>query len=120
MRKAILVVEDDPAIGDVLQLMLSDAGYTVELQRDGQAALQMTEPFPDLLLLDIRLSGTDGRTICQHIKGKPATRHIPIILLSAQKETPYMAKDAGADDFLAKPFEMEEVLALVARYLGGG
>ncbi|HEY4387167.1 MAG TPA: response regulator transcription factor [Ktedonobacteraceae bacterium] len=119
MRKKILVVEDDAAIGDVLYEMLSDAGYAVELQMDGQAALQIHEPFPDLLFLDIRLSGSDGRTICQYIKAKPATRHIPIILLSTYKDMQRIAKDVGADDFLTKPFEMEDVLALVTNYLGG-
>ncbi|HEU5375545.1 MAG TPA: response regulator [Ktedonobacteraceae bacterium] len=90
MRKTILVVEDDAAIGEVLHLMLLDAGYVVELQMDGQTTLQMAEPFPDLLFLDIRLSGTDGRAMCQHLKGPPATRHIPIILLSAFGYSPSM------------------------------
>jgi CheY-like chemotaxis protein len=120
MQKRILVVDDDPAIGEVLQLMLEDAGYAVEIQMDGQVAQQMQEPFPDLLFLDIRVSGSNGQTICQHLKSQDATHHIPIILLSAHKDTQRMAKDAGADDFLAKPFEMEDVLALVAKYAGSG
>ena len=65
MGKSILVVDDDPAIGEVLQLMLEGAGYTeVDIQLDGQAAQQMVEPFPDLLFLDIRVSGSDGQAIC--------------------------------------------------------
>jgi DNA-binding response OmpR family regulator len=120
MRKRILVVEDDSAIGDVLYEMLEDAGYAVEIQVDGQAVQQMTEPFPDLLFLDIRLSGTDGRTICGQLKSQEATHHIPIIILSAHKDTQYMARDAGAEDFLVKPFEMGDLLALVAKYLGNG
>lgn len=89
MRKRILVVDDDAAIGEVLQLMLEDAGYEVEIQTDGQSAQQMIEPFPDLLFLDIRVSGADGRAICRHLKSQPATRHIPIILLSAHQDTPW-------------------------------
>lgn len=118
MRKTILVVDDDAAICEVLQLMLEDAGYAVEIQPDGQAVEQMVEPFPDLVFLDIRVSGTDGRDICQHLKGQDATRHIPIILLSAHTEIQRIAEDAGADDFLTKPFQMEEVLFLAAHYLG--
>jgi CheY-like chemotaxis protein len=118
MRKKILVVEDDPDIGDMLQLILEERGYVVELQVDGQVVQEMQEPFPDLLFLDIRLAGTDGRTICRQLKGNPATHHIPIILLSAHNGMQDTARDAGAEMFLAKPFEMEELLALAAHYLG--
>jgi len=118
MRKKILVADDDPSIGDMLQIMLEDAGYEVETQVHGQAVQQIQAPFPDLLFLDIRLSGMDGRTICHYLKHQEATYHIPIIILSAHKDTQHMAKNAGADDFLEKPFEMEDLLALVAKYLG--
>jgi len=117
MRKKILVVDDDAAIVDVLQLILEDAGYAVEIQMDGHMVQHLQEPFPDLLLLDIRLSGTDGQTICKQLKQQETTHHIPIIILSAHKEMQRIARDAGADNFLAKPFEMEELLALVATYL---
>ncbi|HVB72112.1 MAG TPA: response regulator transcription factor [Ktedonobacteraceae bacterium] len=120
MRKRILVAEDDAGIGEMLHEMLEDAGYEVEIQVDGQAVQQMAEPFPDLLFLDIRLSGTDGRTICRQLKSQEATHHLPIILLSAHKDTRQMARDAGADDFLAKPFEMGDLLALVAKYVERG
>ena len=118
MRKRILIVDDDAAIGEVLQMMLEDAGYAVEIQMDGQRAQQMTEPFPDLLFLDIRVSGTDGRAICRHLKSQEAARHMPIILLSANQYIPRMATEAGADDFLEKPFAMGDVLALAEKYLG--
>lgn len=120
MPKRILIVDDDVAIGEVLQLMLEDAGYVVEIQLDGQAAQHMQEPFPDLLFLDIRVSGTDGRTICQYLKSQDATHHIPIILLSAHKDIQRIAREASADDFLAKPFQMDDMLALTAKYLGSG
>jgi CheY-like chemotaxis protein len=118
MRKRILVVDDDAAIGEVLRLMLEDAGYEVEIQTNGQIAQQMIEPLPDLLFLDIRVSGTDGRAICQYLKSQPATRHMPIILLSAHQDTQRMAREVGADDFLAKPFAMADLLACAAKYLG--
>lgn len=118
MPKRILVADDDPGIGDMLQIMLEDAGYEVEIEVNGQAVQQMIEPFPDLLILDIRLSGTDGRTICEQLKRQPATRYIPIILLSAHKDTQQIAREAGADAFLMKPFEMADLLAFVAQYVG--
>lgn len=115
--KKILVADDDLAIGDVLQLMLEYEGYEVEIQVDGQAVWQLREPFPDLLFLDIRLSGMDGRTICQHLKGQESTQHIPIIMISANNDMPHIAKESGADAFVEKPFEMENLLALVAHYI---
>ena len=118
MPKRILVADDDPGIGEMLHEMLSDAGYEADIAVNGQAVRQLAEPFPDLLLLDIRLSGTDGRTICEQLKSQPATRHMPIILLSAHKDTQQIARQAGADAFLAKPFEMADLLALVAHYVG--
>ncbi|GAC1662552.1 MAG: hypothetical protein PVS3B3_33850 [Ktedonobacteraceae bacterium] len=98
--------------------MLEEAGYAVQLQVDGQAVQVMQEPFPDLVLLDIRLSGTDGRRICRHLKSQEATQHIPIIFLSAHTDMQQIAKDARADGFLAKPFEMQDLLTLVTKYLG--
>jgi len=118
MSKKILVADDDPGIGDMLQLMLEEAGYNVEIQGDGRAVQQMQEPFPDLLFLDIRLSGTDGRTICRYLKSQEATHALPIIFLSANKDTRQMARDVGADDFLSKPFDMKDLLALITKYLG--
>lgn len=118
MRKRILVADDDPGIGDMLQIMLEDAGYEAEIEVNGHAVQQMAEPLPDLLILDIRLSGTDGRTICEQLKSQPATSHLPIIILSAHKDTQQIAREAGADDFLVKPFEMANLLTLVAKYVG--
>ena len=66
----ILVADDDPGIGDMLREMLEEAGYDVEIQADGHALQQMREPFPDLLLLDIRLSGTDGQSIAALSKAR--------------------------------------------------
>jgi DNA-binding response OmpR family regulator len=120
MSKRILVADDDPGIGDMLQLMLEEAGYDVELQTDGHVVELLAEPLPDLLILDIRLSGTEGGNICRSLKSQEATHALPIILLSAHKDTQQIARDAGADDFLTKPFEMENLLALVAKYLGRG
>lgn len=120
MHKRILVADDDPGIRDMLQMMLEDAGYEVEIEVDGHAVQQMQAPFPDLLFLDIRLSGTDGRTICQQLKSQEATHYLPIIILSASKDMQRLAREAGADDFLAKPFQMGDLLSLVAKYLGSG
>ncbi len=116
MHKKILVADDDPAIVDALRMMLEEEGYDVEIQGNGDAVQNMRAPFPDLLLLDIWLSGMDGRTICRQLKGQTRTRHIPIIIISANKDTRTIAREAGADAFLTKPFEIDDLLTLVAQY----
>ncbi|HEU5380411.1 MAG TPA: response regulator [Ktedonobacteraceae bacterium] len=118
MAKTILIIDDDPGIVDVLQLILEEAGYRVETQMDGHAAEQLTLPLPDLVLLDIRVSGTHGGTLCHQFKSQSATQSIPIILLSAHQEGEQIAREAGADAFLAKPFEMGDILSLTEKYAG--
>lgn len=115
--KKILVADDDPAIVDSLQLMLETMGYEVETTVNGETVKDLRKEFPDLLLLDIWMSGQDGRDICKYLKGKDDTRHIPIIMISANKDTAKIAREAGADDFVAKPFEMDELLSKVAKYV---
>ena len=115
--KKILIAEDDEAIAEMLQLVLEGEGYDVETQADGHVVRMMNGPSPDLLFLDIHLSGIDGRVICRHLKSQERTRHIPIVLISAVKERGEGAKEVGADAFLAKPFEMQDFLTLIADLL---
>lgn len=115
--KKILLADDDPAIVDSMQLMLEMVGYQVETTVDGETVLKMQEELPDLLLLDIWMSGQDGREICKHLKSKKDTQNIPIIMISANKDTAQIAKESGANDFLAKPFEMNDLLAKVEKYI---
>lgn len=117
MKKKILVADDNPAILDALKIMLEEAGYEVETTEDGATAKNMKQPLPDLLLLDIWMSGVDGRDICKHLKIDAATKHIPIIMVSATKNIEQIAKDSGADGFIAKPFQMDHLLATVASYV---
>ncbi len=116
-QKKILIADDDPAILEVLTLFLEDVGYEVEATHDGRS-LQAFEPgTADLLLLDIWMSGWNGRDICRFLKSQEQTRHLPIVLFSASKETERIAREAGADDFLAKPFDLDELLRKIERYL---
>jgi len=115
-KKKILVADDDPAILDAIQIMLEDAGYDVVTSVNGETVYKMEKSFPDLLLLDIWMSGMDGRDICRYLKNQEVTCNIPIIMISANKDTDKMAKDAGANDFLAKPFQMNDLLEKVAKY----
>ena len=116
-KKKILIVDDDPGILDALTLFLEEVGYEVEATDDGTTLRAFPNGHPDLLLLDIWLSGWLGRDICIFLKSQEATKRLPIILVSANKDTESIAREAGADDFLTKPFELDELLAKLERYL---
>jgi DNA-binding response OmpR family regulator len=115
--KSVLIADDDPAIVEALSLMLEDAGYPLRTLQEGETLETMHENLPGVLLLDIWMSGKDGRDICRHLKGQKATQHLPIILVSANNDIKRIAKEAGADDYLAKPFGMKEVLAKIEKYI---
>jgi len=108
----ILVIEDDAAIGRVLQLELEHEGYAVEVARDGLAGLEKALKEPDLVILDLMLPRMDGIEVCKRIRGKSA---VPIIMLTAKDRVPDRVEglDVGADDYMVKPFATEELLARV-------
>lgn len=116
-RGRIVIADDDKAILDSLKLILEDENYEVETSLDGETLLKNRESWPDLILLDIWMSGTDGRDICMYLKKQKETRHIPIIMISANGDGKHIAKSAGADDFLAKPFEMQTLLTMVDKHI---
>ncbi|HLI09722.1 MAG TPA: response regulator [Ktedonobacteraceae bacterium] len=116
-KKKILVADDDPAILDVLQIFLEEVGYEVEVTGNGATLRDFQDGRADLLLLDIWLSGWNGRDICANLKSQEATKRLPIILFSANKGMEKSARAAGAEDFLAKPFELDELLEKIERYL---
>ncbi len=97
--KSILLVEDNASVADALVLLLVEAGYHVEVWVQG-AKFSLQRPFPDLILLDLLLGSMDGQTICQQLKGRGTTRRIPVILMSANQQTPQIAKDPSVNNFL--------------------
>ena len=108
----VLVVEDDPAIARVLELELGEAGYRVEVApagSDGLAAMERDRP--DLVVLDVRLPDMDGLTVCR--RARRSGHDMPILMLTALDRVGdrVVGLDAGADDYLAKPFALEELLA---------
>ena len=113
MGKKILVVEDETALSRVLQAYLSKAGYQVEAAFDGEEAIRkFTSYQPDLVLLDVMLPGIDGWSILQYIRQRSSC---PVIMLTAlgQTEHKLAGLNQGADDYITKPFNAEEVVARV-------
>lgn len=117
MKKKILVVDDDAAIVEAIQMMLEMSGYEVITSTDGKILYRMDHKMPDLVLLDIWMSGVDGRDLSLFLKKNKKTRAIPVIMLSANNDAESIAKKAGADGFLSKPFDMQELLDLLERFL---
>jgi diguanylate cyclase (GGDEF)-like protein len=116
----ILIVDDTPANLRLLTQMLAEQNYYVRPVTSGSAALAAAFAAPpDLILLDIRMSGMDGYEVCQRLKADERTRFIPIIFLSALGETEDKLKafHAGGVDYITKPFHAEEVLARVRTHL---
>lgn len=110
-----MIADDDPGIVDAVEMLLEFEGYHVTSTVDGSTVLDMKDELPDLLLLDIWMSGEDGRDICRQLKATPSTQNIPIIMISASRDIRASAMAAGADDFLAKPFEMDALIEKIEK-----
>ena len=118
---AILVVDDDASIRRMLDRALGAEGYEVELAADGGAALASLErSVPDLVVLDVAMPGLDGLAVCRRLRAKGLA--IPVLLLTARDAVPDRVEglDAGADDYLVKPFATEELIARLRALLRRG
>jgi CheY-like chemotaxis protein len=118
MEKAknhILVIEDNEDILIMIEIMLSNKGYRVSKKEDGYNLKSYIKQIqPNVILMDLLLSGVDGTQVCKQIKEDPSTQKIPVIMISALTQGREKCKEVGADFFLAKPFEMEDLLTIVA------
>lgn len=110
----ILVVDDDTDILSVMEILLTMKGFEVEVTAKGENTFPKINTFrPDLILLDVLISGHDGRTICKQLKSNEETRHIPVIMFSAHPGAAATIADYGADDFIAKPFDVNNLIEKV-------
>jgi len=112
----LLLVEDDPALAELLEFRFRQEGYEVVATPDGDEALLLAaEEVPDLVLLDWMIEGTSGIEVCRQLRRGKATAHVPIIMLTARgaEDDKIRGLDTGADDYIAKPFSPRELLARV-------
>ncbi|RYE18710.1 MAG: response regulator, partial [Sphingobacteriaceae bacterium] len=94
-------------------------GYEVASTQNGAAVPSVLKKnTTDLILLDIWMSGHDGRDICRELKRNSTTKNIPVLMISASRDVRQSALDSGADDFLEKPFEINTIIDKVARLIG--
>ena len=119
MSARILVVEDDPGVAELVEVVLMGEGYTVALARDGAEGLQLARDWqPDLILLDLSLPKLDGSAVVRLLKAEPETAEIPIVLMSAARTIRAQTDQLHeADAALAKPFDIEALLTQVAFHL---
>lgn len=116
MQRRILVVEDEQPIREMLSFILDQHGYqAVEAGDIDSAQAQLREPYPELILLDWMLPGGSGVALCKQLKRDEATRQIPVIMLTArgEEEDKVRGLEAGADDYVTKPFSPKELMARV-------
>lgn len=114
MQQHILVVEDDTDIAELLRLNLADEGHAVEVAADGERAIARLDDVKwDAVILDLMLPGVDGMEVCRHIRALP--RYTPIVIISAKSaETErILGLEQGADDYITKPFSVQEVKARI-------
>lgn len=114
----IIIIEDDVSLGRFLELELNHEGYNSSIEKDGRAGLERLEKEEfDLLILDVMLPSLNGMEILRRLR--QAEKHIPVIMLTARDQVmdKVMGLDLGADDYMTKPFAIEELLARIRRIL---
>jgi DNA-binding response OmpR family regulator len=115
----ILVLDDDPDISMMLKLMLEYKGYAVSIAERVDEAYRILENTPiDLVIMDMLLSGVNGTDVCAGLKQNKSTSHIPVMMISAHPNAKEICLQARADDFISKPFDMQEILAKISGLLG--
>ena len=121
MAKKILVIEDDKDIRDTIVYVLEEQKYEVTSSEDSKILRYIDEIKPDIILLDNWLtewkSDATGQELSKGLKSNPATSHIPVIILSAVRDIKEIAEAGLADGYLKKPFDLNELLAIVQKYL---
>lgn len=119
MRKRILVIDDDVDILEIMNIIFQEEGYEVVLSNTAETADHVHVIHPDLILLDVRIAGSDknGLEICADIKQKYHNLKVPVILVSAETDLAMLAKECGADGYIAKPFDINKLLTNVKEYI---
>ncbi len=121
MTSSILVYDDEESILEVIKIILEDNGFDVFVSVNSENILTDIETYsPGLILIDIWMKGQNGDEIVKQLKSSAKNRSIPVILISALNEGEKLAKAAGADGFMKKPFDMEDLLVRVKEYIKVG
>ena len=113
----ILVVEDDPQVARLITLVLERNGEKAEIVADGAKALERAKTLkPSLIFADLTIKGMGGDALCSALKEHPETKDIPYVVLSGDRDIADKARHCGADDYMGKPFEFDDLIRLVKKY----
>jgi DNA-binding response OmpR family regulator len=120
-KNRILIVEDEESLLKLESILLTSRGYRVTGVMDGMSALAEARRIrPDLIILDIMLPQMDGFEVCRQLKADPITAHIPVVMLTAKKNSQDMmsGQQAGCDAYITKPFKSSKILETIKHFLG--
>ena len=123
MQPCVLIVEDDPGAAELLELLFSQDGYTVEIVRDGLSAVERLDgPAVDLVVLDVMMPNRDGIAVLRELRCRPGWAETPVIISTARgsDEAVWDGWRAGADYYLVKPFEPDELRSVATSLVEGG
>ena len=113
----ILVVEDDPQVARLISLVLQRNGHECQIVADGTSALNRARAAqPAMIFADLTIRGMGGEALCSALKSLPDTKNIPYIILSGDRDIAEKARVCGADDYMGKPFEFDDLILLVNKY----
>ena len=111
------MIDDDASILDIFKIVFQRAGYAIQGYSNPDVILDNKFEEPDIFIIDKQLSGVDGADVCRFLKQRSPKKNTPVIIFSASTHIDDYAKEAGADDFLEKPFRTKEILEMVERLL---
>lgn len=115
----ILIIDDDPDVRTVMNVLMRKQGFEAETAFNREDALSKLESFnPSVILLDVLLSGSDGREFCREIKANDRMKSIPVIMVSAHPGAAENIQSYGADDFISKPINSENLVEKISRLVG--
>jgi DNA-binding response OmpR family regulator len=117
VKRKIIIIDDDPGVRDIFEIIFEKEGYCIELKSDGHFLTHESYQLPDLFFIDKQLSGGNGLDLCRYLKSQSKTSQIPVIMISAAPDIASLSKEARADDYLEKPFELAHLLELADYYL---
>lgn len=117
MKSTVLIVEDDPIIGEMISMIMEEHGLNViSLGDTGRVRDKLHNNEADLVMLDIKLDGENGKDMCRYIKQQDDLKHIPVIFVSASHDIEQATEICGADDFIRKPFDLGHIVEKVNKY----